>query len=88
MWSKWDSSMMHQLVRSGRRAPFPVGPPAAPSTLVLADPSFAVPPQMAEGLRAAGWDVRIKPGAIHDLHVQDPRGVVQILSDVLAGVPA
>lgn len=88
MWSQWDSSMMHQLVRSGRRSPYPVGPPAVPSTLVLADPSFAVPPKLAEGLRAAGWDVRVKPGAIHDLHVQDPRGVVEILSDVLAGVPA
>ncbi len=88
MWSKWDSSMMHQLVRSGRRRLFSVGPPAVPSTIVLADPSFAVPPKMAEGLREAGWDVRVKPGGIHDLHVQDPKGVVEILSDVLAGVPA
>jgi len=34
MWSKWDSSMMRQLVSSGRRMPYPVGPRGVPSTLV------------------------------------------------------
>jgi hypothetical protein len=28
--------------------------------------------------------VRVKPGAVHDLHVQDPHGVVDLLADVLA----
>jgi pimeloyl-ACP methyl ester carboxylesterase len=83
MWSKWDSSMMQQLVSSGRRTPFPVGPPAVPSTLVLADKSLFVPPKMAEELKALGWDIRVIPGGEHDLHLQDPRGVIAMLDDVL-----
>ena len=83
MWKDWDTSMMAQLVRSGRRQPFPVAPPAVPSTLVIADGSFCVSQAMAGGLRAAGWDVRVKPGAEHDLHLQDPRGVIAMLDDVL-----
>jgi pimeloyl-ACP methyl ester carboxylesterase len=83
MWSKWDSSMMQQLVSSGRRRPFPVGPPAVPSTLVLADPSLFVPPKMAAQLTALGWDIRVKPGGEHDLHLQDPSGVIAMLDDVL-----
>jgi pimeloyl-ACP methyl ester carboxylesterase len=83
MWTQWDSSMMGQLVSSGRRRPFPVGPPAVPSTLVLADKSLFVPPKMAAELTALGWDIRVKPGGEHDLHLQDPRGVITMLDDVL-----
>ena len=83
MWKDWDTSMMSQLVPSGRSRPFPVAPPAVPSTLVIADKSFCVSGKMAAGLRAAGWDVRVKPGAEHDLHLQDPRGVIAMLDDVL-----
>jgi pimeloyl-ACP methyl ester carboxylesterase len=83
MWAKWDSSMMSQLVTSGRRTPFPVGPPAVPSTLILADKSLFVPTKMAEALTALGWDIRVKPGGEHDLHLQDPRGVITMLDDVL-----
>ncbi len=83
MWGKWDSSMMGQLVSSGRGTPFPVGPPAVPSTLVLADKSLFVRPKMVEELTALGWDIRVKPGGEHDLHLQDPRGVITMLDDVL-----
>jgi pimeloyl-ACP methyl ester carboxylesterase len=83
MSKQWDMPMMSQLVRSAQRQPFPVAPPPVPSTLVLAENSIVVPAKMAEGLRAAGWDVRVKPGAVHDLHLQDPAGVVAMLDDVL-----
>jgi pimeloyl-ACP methyl ester carboxylesterase len=83
MWSQWDPSMMKQLVTSGRATPFPVGPPAVPSTIVLADPSFVISKQMADEFRAAGWDVRLKPGGEHDLHLQDPQGIATLLDDVL-----
>ena len=83
MWRNWDSSMMSQLVTSGRSTPFPVGPPAVPSTLVLADKSLFVPPKMAAELTKLGWDIRVKPGGEHDLHLQDPRGVITMLDDVL-----
>jgi pimeloyl-ACP methyl ester carboxylesterase len=83
MWAKWDPAMMRALTDSGKREPYVVGPPAVPSTLLLADKSFAVPPRAADALRELGWDVRVKPGAAHDLHVQDPRGVVDLLADIL-----
>jgi len=83
MWANWDRSMMHDLVRSGVREPFVAVPPAVPSTLVIADPSFVVSPKMADNLRALGWDVRIKPGGEHDLHLQDPAGLAELLEDVL-----
>lgn len=83
MWSKWDRSMMGQLATSARQKPFPVEPPVVPSTIVLADPSRFVPPERAEELRTLGWDVRVKPGGEHDLHLQDPRGVITLLDDVL-----
>jgi hypothetical protein len=38
----------------------------------------------ANALRELGWDVRVKLCAVLDLHVQDPRGVVDLLADVLA----
>jgi pimeloyl-ACP methyl ester carboxylesterase len=88
MWSKWDPSMMHKIADSNSIEPFVVAPPAVPSTLLLAEKSFAVPPPVAERLRAAGWDVRVKPGAVHDLHLQDPKGVIDLLDDVLQPVAA
>ena len=32
--------------------------------------------------RGLGRDVRVKPGAVHDMHLQDPPGVVATLDDV------
>lgn len=86
MWANWDSAMMHALADANKAAPYALAPPAVPSTLLLADKSFAVPPRTADALRELGWDVRVKPGAVHDLHVQDPEGVVDLLADVLAPV--
>jgi pimeloyl-ACP methyl ester carboxylesterase len=84
IWAKWDPAMMHPLADAIKRDPYVLAPPTVPSTLLLADKSFAVPPRTADALRELGWDVRVKPGAVHDLHVQDPRGVVDLLADVLA----
>jgi pimeloyl-ACP methyl ester carboxylesterase len=86
MWAQWDPAMMHQIVDSFHADPFVVAPPAVPSTLLIADKGFAVPPRAAAALTEAGWDVRVKPGAVHDLHLQDPRGVVELLEDVLGPV--
>ncbi|WP_077036571.1 alpha/beta fold hydrolase [Pelomonas sp. KK5] len=79
----WDTSMILPYARSLRRHPIPVAPPAVSSTLLLVENSIVVPAPMAEGLRAAGWDVRVKPGAVHDMQLQDPRGVVAMLDDLL-----
>jgi len=84
-WKTWDPSMLKQLQRTVPSHPFVVGPPPVPSTVVTADPSFAVPPKMVAQLRAAGWDVRVKPKGVHELHLQDPVGLAAILDDVLSG---
>ena len=84
MARRWDLSMATSFMRSIRGKPFPIAPPPVPSTLVLAENSIVVPRTMADGLRAAGWDIRVKPGAVHDLHLQDPAGVIAMLHDVLA----
>ncbi|MFD5141945.1 alpha/beta fold hydrolase [Streptomyces sp. NPDC058401] len=81
-WRNWDSGMMWHFTRESRPL-IPAGPPAVPSTLVLADKSFVVSKAMARSLEAAGWDVRVKPGAVHDLQVQDPEGLAALLADVL-----
>ena len=55
-----------------------------PSTLVLADPSFVIPPLRAKQFADFGWDVRTLAGAPHDMHIQNARGLADILQDVLA----
>ena len=83
IWQKWDETSLRDIKKSYDARPFPSGPPAVPSTLVLAGPSFAVRPEFAEKLRANGWDIRVMPGVGHDLHVEDPAGLAAILADVL-----
>jgi pimeloyl-ACP methyl ester carboxylesterase len=83
MFDDWDASMMSQLVRSARRRPFPIAAPVVASTVLLADNSVVVTAPMARDLAALGWDVRIKPGAVHDMQLQDPPGMVAMLDDIL-----
>ncbi|WP_405136326.1 alpha/beta fold hydrolase [Nocardia sp. NBC_01388] len=80
-WVLWDHRMLPQLALT--RGIVPLSPPV-PATIVLADPSRFVSAELAERLRGGGWDVRVKPGAVHDLHMQDPVGVVRMLDDVLS----
>lgn len=83
MWAKWDTASVRGIKNSARARPFPAAPPSVPSTIVLADPSIATPPKMAAVLREQGWDVRVIPGGGHDLHQEDPRGLAEVLRDVL-----
>ncbi len=83
-WKKFDPAVRKSLMASTTNQPFSIGPPAVPSTVLIAEGSLVVRPPVPEQLRAAGWDVREKPGATHEIHVQDPAGVLALLSDVLA----
>jgi pimeloyl-ACP methyl ester carboxylesterase len=83
MWAKWDTSSVRDVKNSAFANPFPVAPPRVPSTIVLADPSMATPPKLADALRACGWDVRVIKGGGHDLHQEDPAGLAEVLRDVL-----
>lgn len=83
MWANWDIASVRGIKNSARAHPFPAAPPIVPSTIVLADPSMATPPKFAAALREQGWDVRVIPGGGHDLHQEDPRGLAEVLRDVL-----
>ena len=87
-WDKWDEHTLSDIAASYHERPFPAAPPAVPSTIVLAGPSFAVTPEFAAELSAQGWDVRVMPGVGHDLHIEDPAGLAAILADVLEPAPA
>ena len=86
-WAAWDRRMIPSLVRTANRPAFVPQPPAVPSTLVLAEHSIVVPPPVAREFAARGWDVRVLPGAPHDMHIQVPAALADLLDDVLA-VPA
>jgi pimeloyl-ACP methyl ester carboxylesterase len=81
-WSKWDETSLRDIRRSYLERPFPLAPPAVPSTLVLAEGSFATREPAARALAAAGWDVRYMAGG-HDLHIENPAGLAAVLADVL-----
>ena len=53
--------------------------PVVPSLLQLADPSDLVPPERAERLRQAGFEVRVVPGAGHSIHRDDYEGFIASL---------
>jgi hypothetical protein len=65
------------LVATVPKEPYVVASPAVSSTVLLAENSLVVRPPVPEELRAGGWDVREKPGATHEIHVQDRRRVVE-----------
>jgi hypothetical protein len=76
--------MMCQIARTASHNPVIARPPLVPLTVVRADPSFTVRDVLARELTASGWDIRIKQGGAHDLHVQDPQGLADLLDDILA----
>jgi pimeloyl-ACP methyl ester carboxylesterase len=86
-WAKWDETCLIDIKSSYLGRAFPTAPPVVPSTLVLAEKSFAVRPDAARELAAAGWDVRFMKGG-HDLHTEDPAGLAEVLRDVLTPVRA
>ncbi|MFC5677977.1 alpha/beta fold hydrolase [Aeromicrobium endophyticum] len=47
----------------------PCEKPVVPSLVALADPTDLVPPALADRLGAGGYEIRVVPGAGHDLHV-------------------
>lgn len=84
MWAKWDTSMLPELRATMGNPPFPAAPPSVSSTIVLAEKSFATRATFADALRQSGWDVRVIRGGGHDLHLEDPGGLAEVLQDVLA----
>lgn len=83
-WNAWDTQMIPTLVRTANRPAFIPQRPAVPSTLVLAEKSIVVPRRQAAEFASLGWDVRTLAGSPHDMHIQQPARLAEILDDVLA----
>ena len=65
-------------------APIEVAPPAVPSVVVLSDDSPAVLPEpVARSLEGVGWELRRLPGVHHDMHLEAPDRVFELVADVL-----
>ena len=58
--------------------------PAVPSTIVLSDQSPTVlSDDLAAGLERQGWQVRRLAGINHDMHLEDPDRLYDLVADVL-----
>lgn len=71
----WDAATAPALL-TGEPWDYTPVRPIVPSLVLLADPSELVPPAHAERLRAAGFEVRVVPGAGHSIHRDDYEGFV------------
>lgn len=81
---RFDSKMAIGVFRDVAFHPVAIAPPAVPSTIVLSDESPAVlSDAMAAGLEREGWDIRRIPGVHHDMQLEDPARVFDVISDVL-----
>ena len=70
---RWDPATAVALLDGGAWD-FTPERPVVPSLVQLADPSDLVPPDRAESLRRAGFEVRVVPGAGHSIHRDDYEG--------------
>ena len=64
---------------TGRAWDYTPARPVVPSLVQLADPSDLVPPEDAQCLRDAGFEVRVVAGAGHSIHRDDYEGFVASL---------
>lgn len=64
--------------------PVAVEAPVVPSTIVLSDQSSAVlPDSVAARLEAQGWQLRRIPGVQHDMQLEAPDRVLELIEDLL-----
>jgi hypothetical protein len=82
--AKWDPEVRKGVLASVLAEPYVATAPAVPSTIVKPERSIVVPPELVTELRSLGWDIRVKPGATHEIHLQDPAGLLALVADLLA----
>jgi pimeloyl-ACP methyl ester carboxylesterase len=75
---RWDPATVDGIL-NGRVWDHTPAAPVVPSLVLLADPSQLVPPPAADRLRAAGFEVRVVPGAGHSIHRDDYEGFLTSL---------
>lgn len=82
--SRFDARMAIGVFRDVAFHPIEVGPPAVPSVVVLSDESPAVlPDAVAAALEAEGWQVSRLRGLHHDMHLEAPDRVAELLTGLL-----
>lgn len=82
---RFERSMAPAVFKDIAFHPVLVGPPAAPSTILLTSQSAAVLPNgLAAHLEAHGWDIRRLPDLRHDAQLQDPAGTFHALADAFS----
>jgi pimeloyl-ACP methyl ester carboxylesterase len=75
---RWDPATTGGLLDGGVFDHTPRAP-VVPSLVLVADPSALVPPDRCERLQAAGFEVRVVPGAGHSIHRDDYGGFMASL---------
>jgi len=81
---RFDSTMAIGVFRDVAFHPVAIAPPAVPSTIVLSDESPAVlSDAMAADLAREGWDIRRIAGVHHDMQLEAPDRVFDVIADVL-----
>lgn len=81
---QFDGRMAIDVFKDVAFHPLPVEAPAVPSTVLLSDQSSAVlPDALAARFEAQGWQVRRIRGVQHDMHLEAPDRVLELISDVL-----
>lgn len=84
---KWDSKMISGIIERGIGHDYHVASPATPSTVVFSENTFVVTKELIRRLEIAGWNVRFKKNAEHDMYLQDPNGTITLISDLLGPIP-
>ena len=81
---RFDSRMAVGVFREVVFNPMRAGAPAVPSTIVLSDQSRTVlSDDLAAQLERDGWQIRRLSGINHDMHLEDPDRLLELISDVL-----
>jgi pimeloyl-ACP methyl ester carboxylesterase len=81
---RFDAKMALGVFRDVAFHPVPIGPPAAPSTIVLSDESPSVlSDAMAADLQREGWQIRRLRGVHHDMHLESPDRTFAVIEDLL-----
>tara|TARA_B110001454_G_scaffold219099_1_gene249915 strand:+ start:19087 stop:19794 length:708 start_codon:yes stop_codon:yes gene_type:complete len=81
--NNWDVDMIKTILSEGVRRDFRALPTTMSSTVLLAENSFAVSKEKERDLELAGWKIRHKSGATHQMHWQNPEGTLSLIADLL-----
>lgn len=77
--NRWDSTMLPSLSVSIGRGRDPIGEPPVPSLVLMAGDSPLYADFPTDQICSLGYEVRVQPGAGHNLHLDDPDATIECL---------